>query len=222
MLAYAASRPRVGARQSSPNAMLLVICAHVIVIAVVLSAKMAVPPHALSPPPRLILVPIPHPPPPQPVKAVRSTRPEIPFEQTELAASNPSNPALTQVPIDIGAGNALPGAIGEIAIPRLPPLPPPPLAITSAAELLTPQSELKPPYPEAKLLSGEEAALTLRLSIDEHGRVIAVDPVGRADPVFLEAARKHLLSHWRYRPAMKDGRAVGSTIVIGLRFELDG
>jgi protein TonB len=52
--------------------------------------------------------------------------------------------------------------------------------------------------------------------------VIAVDPVGRADPVFLAAARKHLLAHWRYTPAMKDGRAVGSTIVINLRFELDG
>jgi protein TonB len=81
---------------------------------------------------------------------------------------------------------------------------------------------LKPPYPEAKLLTGEEAVLTLRVSIDESGRVIAVDPVGRADPVFLAAARRHLLAHWRYRPAIKDGRPVASTTVITLRFELDG
>lgn len=222
MLAYAASRPRIGARQSSPNAMLLVICAHVVVVAVALSTKMAVTPNALSPPATLISVPIHHPPPPQPVKASRLERPETPFNQTQLVAVPLPNGPTTQVPIDIGAGNVGPAALGEIAIPDLPPLQEQPLAITSAAQLLTPLTDLKPPYPEAKLLTGEEAALTLRLSIDEHGRVIAVDPVGRADPVFLDAARKHLLAHWRYRPALKDGRAVGSTIVISLRFELDG
>lgn len=222
MLAYAASRPRVGARQSSPNAMLLVICAHLIVIAMVLSTRMAVAPHALSPPPRLILVPIPHPPPLRPVKAPRTELPNAPFEQTHQTAAYLPNPALTQVPIDIGTGNAGPASVRDIAISDLPPLQPPPPAINSAAQLLTPLSDLKPPYPEAKLLTGEEAALTLRLSIDEHGRVVAVDPVGRADPVFLDAARKHLLSHWRYRPAVKDGRAIQSTIIINLVFELDG
>lgn len=222
MLAYAASRPRVGARQSSPNAMLLVICAHIIVIAAVLSTKMAIPPRTLSPPASLISVPIPHPPPPQPVKTSGPVRPETPSDQTQQNPVTIPNPVPTQVAIGIGNRNSGPPAEGEIAIPDLPPLQSQPLAITSAAQLLTPLSDLKPPYPEAKLLTGEEAALTLRLSIDEHGRVIAVDPVGRADPVFLEAARKHLLAHWRYRPAMKDGRAVGSTILINLRFELDG
>lgn len=218
MLAYAASRPRVGVRQSSPNAMLLIICAHLIVIAVILSTKMAVSPIARPHPATLISVPIPHPPRPQPVKPSRQERPDIPFDQTQQAAVTLPNSAPIQAPIDIGTANAQP----VIAIPNLPPLQPQPLAITSEAQLLTPLPDLKPPYPEAKLLTGEEAALTLRLSIDEHGRVIAVDPVGRTDPVFLAAARKHLLAYWRYRPAMKDGRAVGSTIVINLRFELDG
>jgi len=221
MLAYAASRPRVGARQSSPNAMLVVICAHIIVIALVLSTKMAMPPQTLHPPTTLISVPIPHPPPPRPLTTSRPEGPKASFNQTEQPAA--ALPIGTpQVPVEMGTGNLGPAAVGEIAIPNLPPLPPQPLLITSSAQLLTPLSDLKPPYPEAKLLTGEEAALTLRLSIDEYGRVIAVDPVGRADPVFLAAARRHLLSHWRYKPAMKDGRAVGSTIVINLRFELDG
>ena len=89
-------------------------------------------------------------------------------------------------------------------------------------ELLTPPSQLKPPYPAAKLLSEEEATLNLRLSIDENGRVTAVDPIGRADSIFLEAARRYLLAHWRYRPATKDGRAVSSSIMVTLRFMLDG
>jgi len=40
--------------------------------------------------------------------------------------------------------------------------------------------------------------------------------------VFLEAARRHLIAHWRYRPASEDGRAIASTAVITLRFQLDG
>jgi len=219
MLAYAARRPRVGARQSSPNAMLLVICAHIVVIAVVLSTKMTMPPQTLHPPTTLIWVPIPHPPPP--VTTARPERPEASFSQTDhLAVTLPTG--APKVPVDVATGNIGPAAVGEIAIPNLPPLPPQPVPITNAAQLLTPMSDLKPPYPEAKLLTGEEAALTLRLTIDEHGRVVAVVPVGRADPVFLDAARRHLLSHWRYKPAMKDGRTVASTIVINLRFELDG
>jgi protein TonB len=86
---------------------------------------------------------------------------------------------------------------------------------------MTPAADLRPPYPASKLAAGEEASLTLRLTIDENGRVVAVDPVGRADPVFLAAARKHLMARWRYKPAMQGGHPVSSTAVVTLRFELD-
>jgi protein TonB len=46
--------------------------------------------------------------------------------------------------------------------------------------------------------------------------------VGAADRVFLEAARRHLIAHWRYRPATEDGRPIASSVVISLRFLLDG
>jgi protein TonB len=62
----------------------------------------------------------------------------------------------------------------------------------------------------------------LRLTIDSQGRVVAVDAVGRTDPVFLAAARRHLIAHWRYKPAIEGGEAVNSTEVITLRFELNG
>ena len=69
---------------------------------------------------------------------------------------------------------------------------------------------------------GSEAVLRLRLSIDERGRVVSVDPVGAADGAFLAAARRHLLAQWRYKPAMEGGRAVATSIVITLRFQLEG
>ena len=48
--------------------------------------------------------------------------------------------------------------------------------------------------------------------------------VGRVAAVLLELriGRKHLLAHWRYRPATEDGRAIATSIVITLRFELNG
>ena len=59
------------------------------------------------------------------------------------------------------------------------------------------------------------------MTIDEHGRVIAVDPVGPADREFLDAARRYMIAHWRYEPATVDGRAVASTLTVTLRFQLD-
>ena len=70
------------------------------------------------------------------------------------------------------------------------------------------------------LQSGSEASLRLRLGIDERGRVVSVEPVGRADPTFLAAARRHILRVWRYQPAMEGAKAVPSTTTITLKFEL--
>jgi protein TonB len=80
---------------------------------------------------------------------------------------------------------------------------------------------VKPPYPLDKRRAEEEATLRLRLSIDERGRVTAVEPIGPADASFLEAARRHILRAWRYKPASDDGVAVASSTVVTLSFRLD-
>jgi protein TonB len=86
---------------------------------------------------------------------------------------------------------------------------------------VTPSDLLRPPYPESKRRTEEEAVLRLRLTIDDRGRVTAVDAIGTADPAFLAAARSHLIRYWRYKPATEDGRVVASTLTITLRFELE-
>ena len=86
--------------------------------------------------------------------------------------------------------------------------------------MATAERLLRPPYPESQRMLEEEATLTLKLSIDASGRVVAVEPVGSADRAFLDSARKHLLSVWRFTPATEDGKPVPSTKVITLRFEL--
>ncbi len=222
MLAYAGGRPRIGARQSSPNALLFVICAHIVVIAVIMSAKMALPPTAFDPPPKIIRIRLTPEPPPHPVLINRSARTVIPVSQDARPTEASANPE-PWFPVDPGEGTepTMVGGAGTTSISN-PPLPPIPLPISSAVQLLTSPSDLKPPYPPSKLLTGEEASLTLRLTIDDLGRVVAVEPVGRADPVFLAAARRHLFEHWRYKAAIEDGRAISSSIVVTLRFELDG
>jgi protein TonB len=222
MLAYAANRPVVVDRRPHPNAMLFIIGAHVAVAALVMSARMDLPPRFS--PGRTIVdffplpKPVPHP------KQPHESRPTPHQTMQDTTVDHPDQKVQTELgsrDLNIGGENM------STKLPPidLPPDPRPPVhadPVRSGPQLLTTASDLKPPYPASKLLNEEEASLTLRLTIDPNGRVVAVQPVGRTDPVFLEAARRHLLARWRYKPALEDGQAVVSSTVITLRFQLDG
>ena len=222
MLAYAANAPRHAERRSSPNAMLTVIAAHVAVIAILMSARMDVRQHIFDPPTTVVDVPLPPDPPPIPPQPTVDTTPKNGWiDHTTSPVPTPTLPP----EVDTSAATTDdPGMLTEVGTAGLPQvLPRPnPDPVKLGPQLLTPASELKPPYPQSKLLSEEEALLKLRLTIDERGRVTAVEPVGRADPVFLRAARQYLLAHWRYRPASEDGQTVRSSTMITLRFTLEG
>ena len=219
MLAYASARPRIGERRPSPNLMLLIISAHIALVAAVMSAKTDLPGRIIDGPTIVKLIQSPKPPPPQqPEKRLRAAQPSTSTSTTPVPIPAHPNVAEPNPPVSLPTA----GDLGQVE-PQQPPLPinPPPLAASTPAQPLTAASDLKPPYPESKLLAGEEAVLTLRLTVDENGRVIEVEPIGRADPVFLASARRHLMSRWRYKPAIQGGHAVQSTLVVTLRFELD-
>lgn len=212
MLAYA---PRPQRQRLSPVALSLIVAGHVAVIAAVMSARMVVERHRDPP---IIIKTIPLPTPPDPAKPQhKTTRPA-----TTIDHPTPVNPP----PLDHGP------SVDPTPLPPIDPGPPtgtgpyvkpvpldPPVTLTGP-RFATPEASIRPPYPLAKREMGEEASLRLKLSIDEHGRVVAVEPVGRADPAFLDAARRHILRAWRYQPAMEGTRAVPSTTVITLKFEL--
>ena len=220
MLAYAANSPVAVDRRPHPNAMLAIIAVHVALLAVVMSAKMEFDRHRPAPPILIDSIPVPKPLPPHtPVRHPTNPQPApilFPHKPTG-PRSLPHNPTFPTGPT-AGPGPANPF---PLPIPQAKPLPTPHFG-NSGPQLLTPASELKPPYPVSKLLNEEEAVLRLKLTIDARGRVIAVEPVGRTDAAFLDAARRHLLAHWRYKPATADGQAVASSAVITLRFELNG
>lgn len=224
MLAYAAHRRQ--RRKAHPAALTLIIGAHAVALGLLITAKMDV-----TGPPEIVRtivrnIPLPkEPPPPPPEQPVAAPRPapavsSIETPPTKIDIPLDSGPVVTPLPTP-----PLPGPIVGPSIQPTPPstipLPPPAKPVFKVAQLATPADRLKPPYPESKRRLEEEAVLRLRLGIDERGRVASVEPVGAADPDFLAAARQHLTRHWRYRPASEDGRAIASSIVVSLRFELE-
>ena len=219
MPAYAATAPAFAERRRHPRALILIIAGHAALIAAVMSAKMDLPETLgrtiteveLIEPEKL---PPEQPPPPEPVRQANQSRVDVADPIVPL----PPVPGPILDPIPMPVPN--PGPIGPSLDPQ--PRPDPVAPVRTGPRFATPYSALKPPYPAGKLEREEEAVLRLRLAIDERGRVTAVDPVGSADPVFLAAARRHLIARWRYRPATEDGRAVASSTVITLRFELEG
>jgi protein TonB len=213
MLAYAASRPVVADRPSSPSTLLIVIGLHAAVLAVVMSAKMDLPGRIVDPPIGVELIPTPKPSEAKP-PTNHSVRPQT--SESYIDRTTTVVPIkLDSIPVTTDDSKVDPGPIvGPVTIPNFDP--------RTDATLITPAWDLKPPYPVSKIASEEEAVLRLRITIDERGHVVAVEPLDRVDPAFLDSARRHLLSHWRYKPAIEGGRPVVSSTVIRLRFQLDG
>ena len=214
MLAYA---PRSDTQLLRPATLGLIVLGHAGLLALVMTANSGMIFPEKADPPDIVFVPVPKPPPPP---------------QTEQANPRPSNSQITTVdpivPPLPSPGPTVdqfpqplprPGpVIGTGALPTTVPFDPP--IVRTGPRFATVGDAIRPPYPISKRESGDEASLRLKLSIDERGRVIAVDPIGRADPTFLEAARRHILRVWRYQPAMEGAKAMPSTTNITLRFEL--
>ena len=213
MLAYAAPRP--GREAARPRTLMLIIAGHVLVIGAAMLARDKIQKHS-EPPIIVVNVPPVSDPPPNPQ----------PHPRSDPRPSHPTT-VVPQVPIptlpDQGfvAPPIPPGPFEGIGVSTLPPPQPQPHEILRhGPQIATAEGRLRPPYPETKRMQEEEATLTLRLSIDATGRVTAVEPIGTADRAFLDSARKHLLSVWRFTPATEDGQPVPSTKVITLHFEL--
>lgn len=215
MSTYAPVAP-YAARNRHPRALALIVAGHAALIAAVMMAKMDVAPRFIPTITKVDLIdeakpPPDNPPPPQPQRhesAIDRPITVVPIPQPTTDAD--------PIPIPLPVPNP-----GPVVAPDPIKIVPPAQPVRVGPRFITPEYDVKPPYPQSKLRAQEEAVLQLRLTIDARGRVTAVDPVGNADPVFLAAARRHILAHWRYRAATEDGRAVATSTVVTLRFELD-
>lgn len=220
MLAYAANTPVTAGRDRSPRALALILAGHALVLAGVLTAKPEIMDRVL--PRRTTVINVPVPPPPKPVERVEPQAQRPITQPSFIDQERPIIDMERQDPIEIAIGPSFED-IGTVigSGPTSMVDPPRHVPVKIAARWATPDSALKPPYPLDKIRAEEEATLRLRLTIDVRGRVTAVDPVGIADASFLEAARRHILRSWRYKPATEDGVAVPTSTVISLSFRLE-
>ena len=217
-----ASTSGFGAQKRHPSALVLIVGGHAVLIAAVMTAKMTMPPRLPDPPIIVDSIKLPPDPPPVPNPPV-SKKPQLPPESaTYIPPTNLPIPTFDRPTIDT-TNIPIPDQ-GPVVGTNPFPDPPtkaidPPVRI--AARFATPEWLVKPPYPTEKRRLEEEAVLRLKLSIDERGRVVAVEPIGKADRSFLEAARRHLIANWRYKPATENGRAIATSVVISLTFRIE-
>ena len=206
-----------------PRALILIVGGHAALLAAVMTAKMDMIPTFIPTSTDVELIPLPKPPPPD--------KPPPPRQKDRV---QPRDSQVDQPKVVIPITDRTETTFDDVKLPSLPDqgsigkgtetiLPPVPEAdpVRIAARFVTPERLIKPPYPVEKVRQEEEAVLRLKLSIDERGRVVSVEPVGRVERSFFEAARRHLIATWRYKPATEDGRPVASTTIISLTFRLE-
>lgn len=80
-----------------------------------------------------------------------------------------------------------------------------------------------PGYPRDALREGVQGTVLLQVLVDVDGRPLRVDVQRSSGDRRLDvAARRQVLDHWRFRPAMKDGHAVQAIGLVPVAFNLSG
>ena len=216
MLAYA---PRPDQKKLRRATLGLIVLGHAGLLALVMTARSGFITPTKQNPPDILFYPLPKTPtPPEPQPNPSQPQQPIASDTSSRSSHYPKpGPIVERLPEAVPNPGPTIGPGTELSPPYDPVEPP---LVRTRPRFATSGDAVRPPYPIAKREAGDEASLRLKLTIDERGRVIAVDAVGRADPTFLDAARRHILRVWRYHPAMEGTKAVPSTATITLKFEL--
>lgn len=80
-----------------------------------------------------------------------------------------------------------------------------------------------PPYPRDALRDGIEGTVQLRVLVDETGHVLDVQIERSSGERQLDnAAREHVLHHWLFQPAQRNGMPMRAWGIVPIAFRLDG
>lgn len=173
------------------------------------------PPPEPEAPTRLAMLPPPPPPLPPPVppsaaqqpasaRPVARPAPPPPQAAPRTTWSPPrATPGIGEAPaLAAGAGTAL-GAV----VPARP-----------SASAANPS----PDYPQSSRIRGEQGRVTLLVQVDAGGRVLDLSVLGSSGHPALDDSALRTVRRWRFEPATQDGRAVFSTVTVGITFRLEG
>jgi periplasmic protein TonB len=78
-----------------------------------------------------------------------------------------------------------------------------------------------PSYPEAARKTGQRGVVVLRVSINERGRVSAVNLIRSSGHSLLDDRARTAVQRWIFRPARQNGKPVATQVDVPVRFSLD-
>lgn len=143
--------------------------------------------------------------PPEPAAAAIEP-PAMEVAPAEAAEPEPAGePLLPQAAEESPGPGIVPGALLDLSEVDAPP---------------RPLARPKPRYPPAAMRLRREADVTLRVLVDETGRVAAVEAAGARASADFQAEATRAARRWTYRPATKDGVPVKVWIVEKIVFRL--
>lgn len=155
---------------------------------------------------------------PTPVPPTVPVTPRPPTPTTTTAPRVQSPPTPVDVIVDQGSEQASPPlpdtTATEVASISMPVAP---LAGARLEYLEAPP----PAYPRASARIHSEGTVLLEVLVDVDGRPLQVDVrEGSGDGRLDAAARRQVLEHWRFRPAMYNGQAVQAIGLVPINFRL--
>jgi len=179
-------------------------------------------PVAIAPPENTTVVSLDRPKPPPPPPPIQEVTPPKPHTQT-------APPVVRQQPVVEPPPPVLSEATSEMAIP--PPAntgtevakidPPPPTGPLTTESL---QYALAPPpsYPREALMAGVEGTVVLKVLVDVDGTPLEVEIQRSSGNRRLDdAAKRQVLRKWKFRPAIREGRAIQVYGLVPVNFSLE-
>lgn len=84
-----------------------------------------------------------------------------------------------------------------------------------------PVNPVQPDYPAAALRAGEEGRVLLRVDVGADGKPTDVQIAERSGSRDLDRAAQRAVRDWTFQPAMRDGKAVASTVQVPVEFRAE-
>jgi protein TonB len=151
----------------------------------------------------------PEPPPPQAPHHVQRTPVHTPPPPTIVASSDTSKPSPIADPVT-------PAGPVAIAPPNADDI-----GSGSASQMLAYASPLQPRYPPASMRAHEQGTVMLRVLVDESGVPQRIEIARSSGHTGLDAAARDSVSHARFRPVMRNGRATSAWGIVPIEFRID-
>jgi protein TonB len=142
------------------------------------------------------------------------------YNQRATETAMPPSPAVTDT------GGAQPGPASEApdATATRParkaesPRPPRASRVNRAPE---PVAQIRPEYPPEAFRNHEEGTVLVRVNVDTNGMATNPEVVNRSGSRDLDRAAMDAVRKWQFKPALKDGKAIASTVDVPVEFKLD-